>query len=59
MLNAMESNAKENDNFATQVISMENLEKNVKDVRRKNQTYFVSKLLTWANSLKLLFLKNY
>ena len=34
-----------NDNFATKVISTENIEKIVEDVRRKNQTYFFSKLL--------------
>ena len=50
ILDAMENNAKENDNFATKVISMENVEKNVKEVRRKNQTYFFSKLLTWATN---------
>ena len=41
--NAMLS--KGNDNFATKVISTENIEKIVEDVRRKNQTYFFSKLL--------------
>ena len=40
----MESNPKRNDNFAT--ISTENLVKNLEEVRRKNQTYFFSKLLT-------------
>ena len=60
MLNAMESNAKENDNFATKVISMKNVEKEkAKELRRKNQTYFFSKLLTWATSLKLPSLENY
>ena len=33
------------DNFATKVISTENAEKIVKEVRGKNQTYFFSKLL--------------
>ena len=37
--------SKGNDNFATTVISTENVEKIVEEVRRKNQTYFVSKLL--------------
>ena len=32
MLDAMESNAKGNDKFATKVISTENVEKNVKEV---------------------------
>ena len=41
--NAMLS--KENGNFATKVISTENVEKIVEEVRRKNQTYFFSKLL--------------
>ena len=41
--NAMLS--KENDNFATKVISTENIEKIDEDVRRKNQTYSFSKLL--------------
>ena len=40
ILKAMESNPKGNDNFATKLISTENLEKNVTEVRRKNQTYF-------------------
>ena len=38
MLNATESNAKENDNLAVDV-------ENVEEVRRKNQTCFFSKLL--------------
>ena len=38
-------NVKENDNFVTKVISTENVEKRVVKVRRKNQTYFFSKLL--------------
>ena len=59
MLDAMESNAKGNDNFATYVISTENVEKNVKEVTRKNQTYFFSKLLTWVTSLNLLSLESY
>ena len=48
MLDAMESNAKGNDNFAIKVISTENvdgksyifLKRNMEEVRRKNQTYF-------------------
>ena len=46
MLNAKKSNPKGNDNFAAKVISTENVEKNVKEERRKNQTYLFSKLLT-------------
>ena len=38
-------NVKENDNFVNKVISTENVEKRVVKVRRKNQTYFFSKLL--------------
>ena len=53
MLDAMKSNTKGNDNFATKVISTKNIEKNVKEVRRKNQNSFFSKLLTCATSLKL------
>ena len=34
-----------NDNLATKVISPETIEKIVEEVRRKNQTYFFSKLL--------------
>ena len=46
MLDATECNlSKGSDNFATKVISTENVEKIVKEVRRKNQTYFFSKLL--------------
>ena len=41
--NAMLS--KENDNFATTMISTENVEKIVEEVRIKNQTCFFSKLL--------------
>ena len=37
--------SKGNDNFANTVISTENVEKIVEEVRRKNQTYFFSKLL--------------
>ena len=33
------------DNFVTKVISTDNVEKIVKEVRGKNQTYFFSKLL--------------
>ena len=33
------------DNFAAKMISTENVEKIVEEVRRKNQTYFFSKLL--------------
>ena len=54
MLDATESNPEGNDNFVTKVISTENVEKNVKEVKRKNQTYFFSKLLTWETSSKLL-----
>ena len=41
--NAMLS--KTNDSFTITVISTENVEKIVEEVRRKNQTYFFSKLL--------------
>ena len=37
--------SKRNNKFATKVISRENVEKIVEEVRRKNQTYFFSKLL--------------
>ena len=60
MLDAMESNAKGNDDFATKVISTENTEgkifslnKNVEEVRRNNQTYFFFKSSLWATSLKV------
>ena len=46
--------SKRNDNFATKVISTENVKKNVEEVRRKNQTYFFSKLL--GDKLSNLFL---
>ena len=49
MLDATESNAKGNDDFATKVISTENVEKKVEEVRRKNQTYF------WKNIIILKF----
>ena len=41
--NAMLSNG--NVSFAVKVISTENVEKLVEEVRKKNQTYFFSKLL--------------
>ena len=41
MLDAMESNAKGNDSFATKEITTENVGKSRK--RSKNQTYFFSK----------------
>ena len=56
ILDAMESNPKGNDNFATKVISTEIVGKNVK---RKSQTYFFSKSLTWETSLKLPSRRNY
>ena len=37
--------SKGNDNFTTTVISTENVEKIVEEVRRKNQSYLFSKLL--------------
>ena len=37
--------SKGNDNFAAKMISTENVEKIVEEVRRKNQTYFFTKLL--------------
>ena len=45
MLDFMESNTKENDNFAIKVISTENVDgksyiKKMEEVKRKNQTYF-------------------
>ena len=46
LLDATECTSTGNDNFATRVISTGNVEKkNVKEVRRKNQTYFFSELL--------------
>ena len=59
MLDAMESNAEGNDNFVTKVIITENVEKNAKEVRRKNQTFFFPKLMTWATILKLPSLENF
>ena len=44
-----------NDNFASKVISTENVEKNVEELRRKNQVYFFPKLLTSATSLRVTF----
>ena len=54
--------SKGSNNFATKVISTENVEKIVKEVRKKNQTYFF--LSFKATSLKvtisgkILYLKN-
>ena len=59
MLDVTESYAKRNDNFATKVIGTENVEKKCKIVRRKNQTYLFSNLLTAKTSLKLPSLGNY
>ena len=50
MLNAMESNAKGNDNFATKMISTENVENKFGRIKKKQ-----SNLLTWATSLKVTF----
>ena len=36
--------SKRNNNFATKVISTENVEKIVEEVRRKNQTFFFFKV---------------
>ena len=62
ILDAMESNAKENDNFPIKVISTENgerrssiFQKNMEEVKIKYPTYFFSKLLPWATSLKVTF----
>ena len=59
MLDAMESSPKGNNNFAIKVVSTENVEKNAKVVRRKNQTYFSSKLVPWEAGLKLPSPENY
>ena len=62
VLDAMETNAKGNDNFAIKVISSENVEgkssikkKNREEVRRKSQTYLFlfSKLLPCTTSFKI------
>ena len=63
MLDATECNlSKGSDNFATKVISTENVEKIVKEVRKKNQTYlFLSFKVTSLKvtiSGKILYLKN-
>ena len=50
MLNAMESNAKGNDNFATKMISTENVGNKFGRIKKKQ-----SNLLTWATSLKVTF----
>ena len=55
----MESNAKANDYFPIKVISTENVEKNVEERRRKNQTYLFSKLLVWTTSSKVTFSQNF
>ena len=49
MLNAMESNAKENDNFATKIISTENVKKCGRSKKKE------SNLSTWVTSLKVTF----
>ena len=57
MLDAMESNAKKNDNFAMKVLSTDNvdgklyLKKNKEEVRRKNQTYFFHLLIYYLERL--------
>ena len=59
MLDAMESNSKGNDNFATKLIRMENVEgkssslKKYGRSKKKKSNLFFSKLLPWATSLKL------
>ena len=57
------SNAKEKNNFAIKIISTENVEgessifnkKTMEELRRKSRTYFSSKLLPWATSLRVTF----
>ena len=64
MLDAMESNAKGNDNFAIKVIRTENVEeksyifkKKYGRSKKKNSNLFFPffKLLSWATSLKVTF----
>ena len=60
--NAMLS--KRNNNFATKVVSTENVEKIVEEVRRKNQTYFFFQSYQATNlkvnlSGKILYFKNF
>ena len=61
MLDAMESNAKENDNFAIKVISTENVDgksyiKKKKKMKKESNLFFpFSKLSPWATSLKVTF----
>ena len=55
----MESSPKGNNNFAINVVSTENVEKNAKVVRWKNQIYFSSKLVPWETGLKLPSPENY
>ena len=56
MLDAME---RETINFPIKVRSTENVEKNVEERRRKNQTYLFSKLLVWTTSSKVTFSQNF
>ena len=62
ILDAMDSNAKGNDNFifAIKLISTKDLQgksssfkRSVEEVRRKNQTYIFSKVLPWPTSVKV------
>ena len=45
MLDAMESNAKENDNLATKVTSMENVEKNFKGSKKEESNLFLFRVI--------------
>ena len=59
LLDAMERNSKGNDNFATKVISTENVEKKCKRSKKEESDLFLFQVLTWETSLKLPSRGNY
>ena len=59
MLDAIESNPKENDDSATKVISTENVEKKCKRSKKEESDLFLFQVLTWETSLKLPSRGNY
>ena len=59
ILDAMENIAKWNNNFATKVMSTENVEKKCKRSKKKESNLFVFQVINLATNLKLPSLENY
>ena len=59
ILDAMENIAKWNNNFATKVMSTENVEKKCKRSKKKESNLFVFQVINLATNPKLPSLENY